>query len=119
MKGFLVASGLFIALAGFVIVLESRDNGAVSIGFSMVASACLISAALWAAPRKEKDYGHFALLIYSALAREPLAIATLVEDITGGCYGDEAKAIGKSVVVAMLDERKIIIADGLVRLPAP
>lgn len=117
MKSFLVAAGFSLAAFAVLIEVNSARKPVLPPALLWVSVASIISAALWVAPKRHKDHAHYAILVYAALAKEPLPLKSLIEEITDGCFGEEAKTIAKSVIVTMLDESSIVIADGMASLP--
>ena len=119
MKTFLVAAGFSLAAFAVLIEINSRRNPVLPPGLLWVSVASIVSAALWPVPKRHKDHAHFAIRVYAALADKPLPLKALLEEITGDCYGEEAKAIAKAVIVSMLEERSIVISEGMASLPHP
>ena len=116
MKTFLVAAGFSLAAFTVLIEINSRRKPALPPGLLWVSVASIVSAALWSVPKRHKDHAHYAIRVYAALAEKPLPLKSLLEEITGDCFGEDAKAIAKAVIVTMLEEGSIIISAGLVSI---
>ncbi len=116
MKTFLVATAFSIIALALVIEANSPHRNIVPPGFLWVAAASLISAALWVTPKRNEDHDRIAVAIYTSLAKEPMPIHSLLEEVTEGYYGEGINKIANSTLVSMLDEGKLVIVEGKVRL---
>lgn len=112
MKILLAVAGLTILVLCGVVDLGTRGSSKLNVGYFLVATGCVLGAALWRDAPEPIGSDQRAFEIYSLLAREPLSPDDLIGKLTNGQPGYEIGDAYKAVAGRLLVEGKLVIRDG-------
>jgi len=107
--------GLLVAV--IAIIIDAQDGIRVaSIGYFLLSSAMMISAAIWRPDIISDNHYRAIQKVYSALAEGGLDMDTLLKRMVGNNTDMGTSEFYQATIGRMLSKRQIIIQDGLVTI---